>query len=276
VWTAVWGAAILLTILIPRKYFFYHMFPLIVPVALLGGRGAIRLLDYLQEVPAPDAPESARIRHKRLHPALHSTTWAAFLVVACFIQWGGGVMYHLTYRSLPYLLGCWKLNLTSVSRYLAPIDERTYYSLFAFSEGDFSFLDDMDTATYLRDHTAPDEPVFVFGFEPLIYYLADRYPPTRFNSDYPLTMEVAGARFAAMRAKNRAEFLHDIATRPPVYIVLVSRDVHPLDPVESSVQARHFTEFWAFVERDYALERTIGDMAIYRRHATAGAARPAR
>jgi hypothetical protein len=40
-------------------------------------------------------------------------------------------------------------------------------------------------ARYLRDHTAPGEPIFVYPTLPMFYYLADRPNATRFGHVYP-------------------------------------------------------------------------------------------
>src|SRR5205823_10573454 len=39
--------------------------------------------------------------------------------------------------------------------------------------------------SYLREKTAPGEPIFVYPTLPLFYYLADRPNPTRFGHVYP-------------------------------------------------------------------------------------------
>lgn len=41
------------------------------------------------------------------------------------------------------------------------------------------------TAHYLRERTAPGEPIFVYPTLPMFYYLADRPNPTRFGHAYP-------------------------------------------------------------------------------------------
>jgi len=253
IWTGVWGLSILITIIVQRKYFLYHFFPLAVPVGLLGARGAICLLEYIRSTP----PEGeADDKSKTPMYILTTVFWAIFMVIACSLQWSEGVMQHGHYRTIPYLQG--------------EITEREYYSRFAFVNGDFSFLDDMDTADYLRKNTDGNDSVLVFGFEPLIYFLSDRFPPTRFNSDYPLTFEPHMASLKTLREGFRSEFIEDIQNDPPAYIVIVSRDTHPLDKVPSDIQAREFTAFHKIVTDDYVPDITIGDMALYRLKSKAG------
>lgn len=57
-------------------------------------------------------------------------------------------------------------------------------------------------ARYLREHTPPGEPIFVYPTLPLFYYLADRPNPTRFGHVYPAaaTPDEQRAMIAAIEA----------------------------------------------------------------------------
>ncbi len=64
-------------------------------------------------------------------------------------------------------------------------------------------------AAYVRDNTSPDDLIYELGFQPEIYFYADRESPTRFLTDRP---------FAADQAYVE-EALRDLEARPPVFIV---------------------------------------------------------
>jgi 4-amino-4-deoxy-L-arabinose transferase-like glycosyltransferase len=70
-------------------------------------------------------------------------------------------------------------------------------------------------AQYLADHTSPDECILIAGSEPQIYYAAGRTACTRFVFTYPLTGSYTYA------AELRREFLNDLASRRPRYVVFV-------------------------------------------------------
>jgi hypothetical protein len=125
--------------------------------------------------------------------------------------------------------------------------------------GDFSYWADDQVAAYLRGHTSPGDRVFVWGFEPLIYFLADRRPASRFLMDHPLE-----ARFKKREAW-RAELLSDLRRRPPLYFIVVTHDTWELEREESTVQLRRFEALYRFVERHYRVEATIEDFTLLRR-----------
>jgi 4-amino-4-deoxy-L-arabinose transferase-like glycosyltransferase len=113
-------------------------------------------------------------------------------------------------------------------------------------------------AAYIREHSGPDDRIFVWGFHPDIYLHSDRRPASRFlyasfmtglipwtntdpdrNTDYaivPGTMET---------------LLHELATRRPIFIVDCSAgpnrhwQKYPLD---------RFPTLHAFVRQHYRLE----------------------
>jgi hypothetical protein len=122
--------------------------------------------------------------------------------------------------------------------------------------GGYSFEDLRQIGLYLEERTEPDETVFVWGYRPIIAYLARRRMPTRFNFRYPLT-----------RANNPRwwnEFLTDLQRAPPAYFVVVLRDVglyHP-EPSKEALEANEALRL--LVEARYEHVKTVTDFEIYR------------
>jgi hypothetical protein len=52
----------------------------------------------------------------------------------------------------------------------------------SYGVGDFSFEADAEVAQHLKTHTGQHDYVFIWGWDPLVYFLADRRAPTRFWS----------------------------------------------------------------------------------------------
>jgi len=131
----------------------------------------------------------------------------------------------------------------------------------------FDFTESFDVATYLRERTRPDQPIQVWGYESLVYYLADRLASSRFQTTHPLVMRVPGGGLTPMQRRWRAEFMNDVATRPPVYVAVVRQDNWWWAPEERTSEEllNDFPEWKSVIERDYALERTIGRFLVYRR-----------
>ena len=68
---------------------------------------------------------------------------------------------------------------------------------------DVSFSADRSVAELLRARLAPEETVFIWGFEPMIYDMAERRPATRFIYDVP-------QRVAWYRDEARATLMSDL------------------------------------------------------------------
>jgi hypothetical protein len=140
----------------------------------------------------------------------------------------------------------------------------------------FDYTESYDAAAYLRAHTQPDDPIQVWGYESLVYYLADRTASSRFQMTHPLVMRVPGGELTPMQQRWRAEFLDAIATRPPAYVAVVRGDHWWWAPGEQSSEELldDFPAWKAVIATHYGLERTIGRFLIYRRLAEAPQAAP--
>lgn len=133
-----------------------------------------------------------------------------------------------------------------------------------YGEGTFSYLADVQVAEYLRDHTRPDETVYVFGYDPLIYLLSDRESASRFIYSLPLMSYWAPARW-------EGEFLAEIDRHRPVYI-LVQRNEGAATWItgqseDTAAWAWKITGLAARLERQYEEEIVIEDFTLYRRKA---------
>lgn len=135
----------------------------------------------------------------------------------------------------------------------------------------FDFTETYDTAAYLRAHTAPGEPVQVWGYESLVYFLAGRPASSRFQMTHPLVMREPGGSLTEMQQRWRREFVADVTARPPAYVAVVRDDRWWWSPEERSSEelVADFPEWQRVLDRDYALERSIGRFLIYRRSAAA-------
>jgi hypothetical protein len=114
-------------------------------------------------------------------------------------------------------------------------------------------------AAFLRERVAPGRPVFVWGFEPVIYDLADRPPATRYLYNVPQRVQWA-------EEDARAQLMRDLAERPPAAIVVERRDVFPMvtgDAIDSRDTLEDFAELAALIADRYAPAATIEDFEIY-------------
>ncbi len=131
----------------------------------------------------------------------------------------------------------------------------------------FDYTESYDLAAYLRARTQPDQPVQVWGYESLVYYLADRSAASRFQMTHPLVMRVPGESLTPMQQRWRSEFVGDMNRRQPLYVAVVQRDNWWWAPDEQTSEELldDFPEWKLVIARDYALETTIGRFLVYRR-----------
>jgi hypothetical protein len=210
------------------KYFEYHWLPALPPFALLAGAGVAAGWRLVRE--RSDSPGTA-------------TGIAVAAAVVLLAALGAG------YRD----------------QFAAEIGLATgRISRSAFTEGfkdrqDFSLSADLQVAAYLKQHTAPGTPVFIWGFEPIIYFLADRPPASRFISQQPLVTPWSPPAW-------REELLRDLAGKQPAYILVVHNDVMPwvtLRPDDSAGELSQYPALDQLLKRDYRLVDTIEDFDIW-------------
>ena len=131
---------------------------------------------------------------------------------------------------------------------------------------DYNFDADQRLALEMRRRTPESAPVFVWGFEPLIYLLADRKPASRFIYNVPQRVQWAQGRA-------RATLMQDLARRPPQLIAVQRNDVFPAvtgDDLDSRRALLTFPELSGLIERDYRLIEAIEDFELYERRPPEG------
>lgn len=141
------------------------------------------------------------------------------------------------------------------------LDTETYYRRFGGydSGGDFSLLADHRLARRIVETTRPDDPVYIYGGEPLVLFLADRRSPSRFVWNDPF---VAGAY---RRRYTHAHLVRELEARPPAYFIVLRNDANMIDPVESIVHYRSAPELQAFVASRYEEVGWLEDFLIFKR-----------
>lgn len=230
-----WVLATLLGIGVMAKFFAYHWLPLYAPLALLAGLSVAWTLDAWRE--------------RRRAFALAATV-ALLIATGTFASRFGPVAWQRTADAASLAVGA-----RTWDSHLAQFDTVP-------RGGDFSATANYRAAQYLREHTQPGEGVFVWGFEMLIYYLADRRPPTRFCSNFPLSV-------AWRRADWVDELQQALRHDPPTYVLLVSGDAmpwvtgHGMDSL--TVLRRDFRELSDWITREYSVETKIENIYLCRR-----------
>jgi hypothetical protein len=145
------------------------------------------------------------------------------------------------------------LGTTSVVEYY-----KDFKSVYNWS---FRFVSNHEAVTYLIERTHEDDAVLVWGFEAMINYMADRRSPTRFGYNYPLVAKVKDRRELGYRT----QFIQQLASDPPRYIVVGVGDQNSLMKRSSKNSIQSFPRFKAFMREHYALEGHVSGFEMWRR-----------
>lgn len=127
------------------------------------------------------------------------------------------------------------------------------------SVADVNAAANREVAAFLSARVPQDRSVFVWGFEPVIYDLADRSPATRYLYDVP-------QRVAWAKAREREILMGDLEAARPAAIVVEHRDVFPMvtgDAIDSADTLRDFPALAGLIAGRYALATTIEDFDVY-------------
>ncbi len=114
-------------------------------------------------------------------------------------------------------------------------------------------------AAFVQGSVPPGRPIFVWGFEPVIYDLAGRRPSTRFLYDVP-------QRVAWAKAGLRDVMMRDLEASPPAAIVVEHRDVFPMvtgSTLDSADTLPDFPALATLIASRYRLARSIDDFDVY-------------
>jgi hypothetical protein len=114
-------------------------------------------------------------------------------------------------------------------------------------------------ANLLRDRVPRGQPVYIWGFEPVIYDLADLPCASCYIYNVPQRVSWAAE-------PSRAALMGDLAAHPPAAIVVVHNDVFPMVTGDNSDSAALLDGFGALrvlIEQRYQHAARIGDLDVY-------------
>jgi hypothetical protein len=128
------------------------------------------------------------------------------------------------------------------------------------------FPDQMQVILYLNQKLKPGDRVFVWGSEPLIYFLTGTCQPTRFVLNLPLISPWSPPEW-------REEVVSDLRKWPPQRLVVARDDELPgiaFHPMDSEEFLQADPEFAGFLSDHYDLERKLEFFRIYQRKDLSG------
>lgn len=219
-----------------QGYATYHLISAHGPAAILTGLGIYVLQQYFDTRSDNDA---MRVILKR------------WLGVACLVVC---VMSAYPSAKLAVHTAGYVLGLKAPYRYFRN-----------FRAGWFNYNESRTAADYIKENTPKDATIFVWAFNPVIYYLSDRKPASRFIINYPLI----SSKGTPFYERYRREFMDAIAANKPAYIVIAKQDQFHLFDQTSEKHFRKFKRFYNYVRQNYVCDTQIGKNTLWRRQAQA-------
>jgi len=120
-------------------------------------------------------------------------------------------------------------------------------------------------ADYAKEHTTPDQTIFVWGHEPSVFWAADRRPGSRIITTGFLTGHTA-VRPPGFDGMDKAvpgiwdEVMADLAAHPPQVFL----NTEPDDPSKSAdYPIRDYPPMQQFLSEHYELVGVIGNTSVY-------------
>jgi hypothetical protein len=184
-----WWLASLLSLIVQKKFFQYHFLPVLAPLAL--GIGGVSVL------------------------------------VERLVAWRSGGFT----RSMPPIAALALCGTVAMSPfpqrwtylYQAVSGERpitAYWRSRSFVTPDTSLADNLAMAEWLQTNTQAGERVFLWSYEPIVYFLSDRQLVSRFLYHYPLVVPWGPPEY-------RTELIAALDAHPPAAIGVCDRDASP-------------------------------------------------
>ena len=220
-------------LVVQNKFYGYHGLPMLAPAAVLQAYAAVALWQKLR----------AHVAFRRAVAA------AAVASAALVVALNAGAAFE-------------PLRVAFGATTLRAIWDTARFGGYA-DGGDYSLKADLQVADYLRLHSKPSDTAFIWGFEPTVYFVADRQCASRFIYNFPLYGRVISEGL-------RAQLMQDLRTGRPLYIMVVRNDAleHVTGtPLDSRASLPSFPELAQFIAVNYQLEQTIEDFELYRRQA---------
>lgn len=221
-------------IAIQGKFFQYHFGASVPLIALIAAQGYLKLW-----------------RRIALGSLSGSVVFALFMILAASMRLPVNDtpegFWHRNLLRLEYLLSGGR----SLSR--AQLDEKLHYV------GGYNLDGAKQTALELSQHVAPGRPIYIWGFEPVIYSLSHTLPSSRYIYNVP-------QRATWQSQPARAGLLSDLRRNPPDAIVTQRRDAMHFvtgNPLDSTDSLPLFPEFESYLTARFVEYKSIDRFTLW-------------
>ncbi len=230
---AVLFAAALAQVFFQGKFWVYHYHVVLLPLALLAAFGVQALAETLAR---------SGVHTQR-------ATWGLGLISIGLI----GVSYGPT-------LDAYVRQHRILERWEGQLSDTAWHETYRWGGTDYDYAETVAAAQQVGLSSSPGDRVFVWGFEPSLYWLAQRTPSSRFFYDYPLSR-----RFGEIAARHEMQLLEDLRSNPPAVVVVVARDANDLESRASDQQLKEHPRLADWIALNFRARWKLGDFTGYER-----------
>jgi hypothetical protein len=124
-----------------------------------------------------------------------------------------------------------------------------------------SVADNLEAARWIDENSSGSDKVFVWGFDPMVNFVAHRQTVSRFLYDYPFAVHWGDARY-------ETELMTALHADPPAFFLVDSKDATPQvtgNNADSRELFEKFGELKSFVDQNYVPAATLHRYDVYRR-----------
>jgi hypothetical protein len=153
----------------------------------------------------------------------------------------------------------WERSASRLLYLVARVPSREQLDAKLYRVADYDLGLDRRAARDVARLAGPDDSVFVWGFEPALYWLSGRRPSSRFIYDVP-------QRVRWQRDVARRDLLADLRRDPPRVIVVQHGDYFPYvtgDALDSAESLHDFPELAATLSDDFRFVESVEDLDVY-------------
>jgi hypothetical protein len=153
----------------------------------------------------------------------------------------------------------WERSASRLAYLVARVPSREQLDAKLYHVSDYDLGLDRRAARDVARLAEPGDSVFVWGFEPAIYWLSARRPSSRFIYDVP-------QRVRWQRDVARRDLLADLRRDPPRVIVVQHGDVFDFvtgDKLDSAESLFDFPELETMIADDFRLVESVEDLDLY-------------
>jgi len=214
------------------KFFQYHYSATLPLLSLVAGLGLHKAWRLATRVPVAG-------------PLLYAAVLGVLVASRVSLRHNPGTFWERSLDRLRFLV------LRSPSR--DELDAKLYHVV------DYDLALDRRVALEITRRTAPGDSIFIWGFDPHIYWFSGRSPASRYLYDVP-------QRAQWQRERARDELMRDLRESRPRVVVVGHGDTFDFvtgDDLDSFDALETFPELATFIEDGYPLAETMGHLDIH-------------